>query len=131
VQLALGKAEARDKFEEQRTRTLELLNEFEALVDRTSKGVAFESRKVLEDLVAHATALEAELDALESRFETEKTRQQAVLESKKQELLDRLRTFRGQIEARRQTVQAKAGTLEHDLREGMEQIKAAFKKLFA
>jgi hypothetical protein len=57
VQLALGKADAREKFEEQRTKTLKVLNEFESIADQKLKGVAFESGKVFEDLVGRASAL--------------------------------------------------------------------------
>jgi hypothetical protein len=130
VQLALGKADARDKFEEQRTKTLKVLNEFESVADQKLKGAVFESAKVWEDLVGRASALEAEFEALKGRFEIEKAKQQVMLESKKQELLDKLQTYKDQIKAKRLVVQAKADTLESELREGLNYIKAGFKKLF-
>src|SRR5574341_2502519 len=64
VQLALGKADARDTFEEQRTKILKALSEFEAVADQKLKGAAFESGRIWEDLVGRASTLEAELEAL-------------------------------------------------------------------
>lgn len=130
VQLALGKADARDTFEEQRTKILKALNEFESVAEQKLKGAAFESGRVWEDLVGRTSTLEAEFEALKDRFESEKAKQQVTLESKKQELLTKLVLFKDQLKAKRLAAQAKADVLETDLRERLDQIKAAFKKLF-
>ncbi len=130
VQLALGKADARDTFEEQRSKILKALNEFESVADQKLKGAAFESGKVWEDLVGRTSSLDAEFDALKSRFEHEKAKQQVVLESKKQELLTDLVLFKDRLKAKREAVQAKADVFETDMRQGLDQIKAGFKKLF-
>jgi seryl-tRNA synthetase len=71
VQLALGKAEAREAFEEQRTKILKAVSEFESIADEKLKGAAFESGKLWEDLVGRASTLEAEFEALKNRFECE------------------------------------------------------------
>jgi DNA repair exonuclease SbcCD ATPase subunit len=130
VQLALGKADARDTFEEQRTKILEALNEFESVADQKLKGAGFESGKIWEDLVGRTSSLEAEFEALKGRFEHEKAKQQGVLESKKQELLTELVLFKDQLKAKRGVVQAKADVFETDMRQGLDQIKAGFKRLF-
>jgi DNA repair exonuclease SbcCD ATPase subunit len=130
VQLALGKADARETFEEQRTKILNALNDFEAIADQKLKAVGFGSGKVWEDLVGRVSSLEAEFEALKGRFESEKAKQQVALESKKQELLAKLQAYKNQLKEKRRVVQAKADTLEVDLREGLDQIKAGFKKLF-
>jgi len=130
VQLALGKADARDSLEEQRTKILKALTEFESVADQKLKGAAFESGRVWEDLVGRASTLEAELEALKGRFETEKTKQQVTLESKKQELLTELVSFKDRLKVKRASVQAKTDVFETDLREGLDQIKKGFKKLF-
>jgi hypothetical protein len=130
VQLALGKADAHDTFEEQRTRVLKALNEFESVADQKLKGAAFESGKLWEDLVGRASGLEAEFEALKNRFESEKVKQQTVLESKKQELLTKLQTFKTQLKDKRQAVQAKGDSFELDLRNGLNEIKKAFQRLF-
>ena len=130
VQLALGKADARDTFEEQRTNVLKALNEFESVAEEKLKGAAFESGKVWEDLVARTSSLEAEFDALKGRFENEKAKRQVTLDSKKQELLSKLVLFKDQLQAKRVVVETKADVFEADLREGLDHIKAGFKKLF-
>jgi len=130
VQLALGKADARDTFEEQRAKILTALNEFESVADQKLKGAAFESGKVWEDLVGRTSSLDAEYEALKSRFEHEKAKQQVVLESKKQELLTDLVLFKDRLKAKREAVQAKADVFEADMRQGLDQIKAGFRKLF-
>jgi DNA repair exonuclease SbcCD ATPase subunit len=130
VQLALGKADARDTFEEQRTKTLKALNEFEFIAEQKLKGAAFESGRVWEDLVDRTSTLEAEFEALKGRFESEKAKQQVTLESKKQELLTNLVSVKDQLKAKRVAVEAKADVFETDLRQGLDQIKAGFRKLF-
>lgn len=130
VQLALGKADARDTFEEQRAKTLTALNEFESVAEQKLKGAAFESGKVWEDFVDRTSTLEAEYEVLKDRFEHEKARQQVTLESKKEELLARLVLYKDQLKAKREVVQAKADVFETDMRQGLDQIKAGVKKLF-
>jgi len=130
VQLALGKADARDTFEEQREKILKALNEFESVAEQKLKGAAFESGKVWEDLVGRTSKLEAEFEALKDRFESEKAKQQVTLEWKKEELLTKLVLFKDQVKAKRVAAQAKADVLESDLREGLGHIKARFRKMF-
>ena len=130
VQLALGKADARDTFEEQRTKILKALNEFESVADQKLKGAGFESGRIWEDLVGRTSSLEAEFEALKGRFELEKAKQQGMLESKKQELLAELVLFKDQLKAKRGAVQAKADVFETDMRQGLDQIKAGFRRLF-
>jgi hypothetical protein len=128
--LALGKAEARDSFEEQRTKILKALNEFESVAEQKLKGASFESGRVWEDLVGRTSSLEAEFEALKGRFELEKAKQQGILESKKQKLLTELVLFKDQLKAKRGVVQARADIFETDMRQGLDQIKAGFRRLF-
>jgi hypothetical protein len=130
VQLALGKMDARDTFEEQRTKIFKALNEFESVAEQKLKGATFESGRVWEDLVDRTSTLDAEFEALKGWFESEKARQQVTLESKKQELLTKLMVFKDQLKAKRVVVQAKADVLETDLREGLNQIKAGVRRFF-
>ena len=130
VQLALGKADARDTFEEQRTKILKALNEFEFIAEQKLKGAGFESGKIWEDLVGRTSRLEAEFEAIKDRFESEKGKQQVTLEWKKEELLTKLVLFKDQLNTKRVAVQAKADVIETDLRQGLDQIKAGVRKFF-
>ena len=76
------------------------------------------------------STLEAEFDALKNRFDSEKAKQQAMLDSKKEELLTKLVLFKDQLKAKRVAVQAKADVLETDLRDGLDQIKAGVRRFF-
>lgn len=129
AQLALGTADACDTFDEQRTKILKALSEFESVAEQKLTGAAFESGRLWEDLVDRTSMLEAEFDALKGRFENEKVAQRVMLESKKQELLGKLTLFKDQLKAKRLVVQATADVLETDLREGLDHIKAGFKRL--
>ena len=130
VQLALGKADVRDTVEEQRTKILKALNEFESVAEQKLRGARFESGRVWEDLVGRRSTLEAEFEALKGRFEREKATQQGMLETKKQALLTELVLFKDQLKAKRVVVQAKAEVLETGLRERLDQLKAGVRKLF-
>lgn len=63
VQLALGKAEARDALDAQREKIAQALRRFEASADRTLTDAAFRSGRLWDDLVERASRLEAEFDA--------------------------------------------------------------------
>jgi len=131
LQLALGKAEARDAVEDQRTKILRALATLESTVEKNLTRAGFEGGKIWEDLVSRASALEAEYEAFKTRFELEKERRQIKLEDRTQELLDQLQAFKDDLKAKRQMTQAKYDTFETDLRKGLEQIKTAFRRLFS
>ena len=130
VQLALGKAEARDVLEEQREKILQALRHFESSADRTLTGAAFRSGRLWEDLDERASRLEAEFEAVRHGWLDERGAQRHMVEATQQELLGRLRAYRDDLRVKRQMVRARADTFEIDLREGLAQIKTAFRRLF-
>ncbi|MEP7153090.1 MAG: hypothetical protein ABI856_15385 [Nitrospira sp.] len=130
VQLALGKADARDTLEEHRAKIFKALSEFESIADQKLTGAAFESGRIWEDLMGQASTLEAEFEALRHRFVAESSQQPNMVEAKKQELLQKLQAYKDDLRVKRQMVRARADTFEIDLREGLEQIRMAFRRLF-
>ncbi|MBP8116434.1 MAG: hypothetical protein KAY09_01765 [Nitrospira sp.] len=130
VQLALGKADARDAFEEQRTQIFKALSEFETIADQKLTGMAVDSGRLWDELVRRSNHLEAEFDALTHRFLAEGKQQLTMVEATKEELLQKLRAYRDDLRVKRQMVRARADTFELDLRDGLEQIKTAFRRLF-
>ena len=130
VQLALGKAEADDTLEQQREKIFKALSEFEFVADQKLAETAFESGRWWEALVGRASRLEAEFEALTHRLLIESGQQRHMVEEKKQELLQRIRTYQDDLRRKRQMVRARADTFEVDLREGLVQIKTAFQRLF-
>lgn len=130
VQLALGKADARDAFEEQRKQIFKALNEFETIADQKLTGMAFDSGRLWDELVKRSNNLEAEFNALTYRFWAEGKQQLTMVEATKEELLQKLRAYRDDLRVQRQMVRAKADTFELDLRGGLAQIQTAFRRLF-
>lgn len=130
VQLALGKADTQDLLEEQRRKILESLKEFESSADQTLHEAAFKSGELWEDLVGRTSELHAEVEALKCRFEGEKASQQAVLESTKAEFFSKLHAFKEHLKTKREALQAKVDLVEHDLQEGLDHLKTAFRRLF-
>lgn len=130
VQLALGKADARDAFEEQRKQIFKALSEFETIADQKLTGMAVDSGRLWDELVRRSNNLEAEFDALTHRFLAEGKQQLTMVEATKEELLQKLRAYRDDLRVKRQMVRARADTFELDLRDGLEQIKTAFRRVF-
>ncbi|HEX9742782.1 MAG TPA: hypothetical protein VGA17_08340 [Nitrospiraceae bacterium] len=127
---ALGKADARDAFEEQRAKLTNALRDFESASNQKLKAAAFESGKVWDDLVERAKTLDAELEALKGRVGKDAAKQQAALESKMQELRAKLPAYKSNMKEKRREIEAKAAAFEDDLRKGLDQIKSGFKRLF-
>ena len=130
VQLTLGKADARDAFEEQRKQIFKALNEFETIADQKLTGMAFDSGRLWDELVKRSNNLEAEFNALTYRFWAEGKQQLTMVEATKAELLQKLRAYRDDLRVQRQMVRARADTFELDLRGGLAQIQTAFRRLF-
>ena len=130
VQLALGNADARDVYEEQRAKIFKALSEFETMADQKLTGAAFDSGRLWEELVGRSNRLEAEFEALTHRLSVESRQQLTIVEATKQELLQKLRAYRDDLRVKRQMVRARADTFDIDLRDGLEQIKTAFRRLF-
>lgn len=129
VQLALGKAEARDALDAQREKIAQALRRFEASADRTLTDAAFRSGRLWDDLVERASRLEAEFDAARHGWLDERGAQRQMVEAVQQELLRRVRAYRDDLRVKRQMVRARADTFEIDLRDGLERIKTAFRRL--
>ena len=130
VQLALGNADARDVYEEQRAKIFKALSEFETMADQKLTGAALDSGRLWEELVGRSNRLEAEFEALTHRLSVESRQQLTIVEATKQELLQKLRAYRDDLRVKRQMVRARADTFDIDLRDGLEQIKTAFRRLF-
>jgi DNA repair exonuclease SbcCD ATPase subunit len=133
VQLALGKAEAKDAFKAQREKTQHLIASLEAAVDRhlDAAGHAIDERleKAADKFITEAIAYEAEAEALEAQFAMKKVEAKAQFEQKKSELLAQIKEFKAQLREKRDMAKDKAATFEKQLSAGISQIKQAFKTL--
>jgi hypothetical protein len=134
VQLALGKAEAKEALEAQRKKIQPLIVSLEDTVDRlldaASHAIDEPLEKTWEKFIAEATAYEAEAEALEAQLAMKKAEAKAHFEQKKTELLAQIKGFKAQLLEKRDMAKDKAATFEKQLSDGMAQIKQAFKTLF-
>jgi hypothetical protein len=134
VQLALGKAEAKDTFESQKEKIQRSIATLEAIIDReldaASESIDESLRKTANGFIIAVIKLEVEMEFLAFQFEAKKDDTRAQFEHKKRELVAQINRYKGQIEGKKQMAMEKAATFESELSDGMSQIKRAFKKLF-
>jgi predicted DNA-binding protein (UPF0251 family) len=137
VQLALGKAEARDAFGAQKKKIQHSIAALEATLDRhldlwtlpakppTDKSL----EKAADKFIAAAIQYEAEADALEAQLSMKKADAKAQFEKKKSDLLVQINEFKTQLQGKRDMAKDKAATFEKELSAGISRIKQAFKTL--
>jgi hypothetical protein len=134
VQLALGKAEARDAFEAQKKKIQRSIATLESTVDReldaAGQSIDESLKKAANKFIAAAIGLEAQMEALEVQFEVKKAGAKAQFEQKKGQLVAQINEYKRQLEEKKQMAVDKAATFEKELSNGMSQIEQAFKKLF-
>jgi hypothetical protein len=134
VQLALGKAEARDAFEAQNKKIQRSIATLESTVDReldaAGQSIDGSLKKAANKFIVAAIGLEAQMEALEVQFEVKKAGAIAQFEQKKGQLVAQIDEYKRQLEEKKQMARDKAATFEKELSNGMSQIEQAFKKLF-
>ncbi len=133
VQMALGKAEARDSCEAARKKIRHSIAILEAAVDRHLGASGHTMDKSLEEaadkLIAADIQYEAEADALEAQFLMEKAGVKARFEKKKIDLLAQINEFKTKVQGKKNMAKDKAATFEKELSAGISRIKQAFKNL--
>jgi len=133
VQLALGKAEAKDSYEEQKKKIQGAVQAFEEEIDARLDEAD-------QKIVAALDTMNGELEAFSIQFEHKKGEAEAAFDAKKREAIERLNTFRADIKAKRETVKAtiekkqetvkeKAKRFESDLASAFKKIRDAFTHL--
>ncbi len=135
VQIALGKAEARDELSETRKRLHEGAQKMEAEVDAAlaeAKGVTAELlEKSVRAYVRAMDTLGAELEAAETRYTSVRDKADAAFEKRRQETLQKISAFKKRLADRKQHTGEKLLRFEKEIRSGFEQVMKAFKDLFA
>lgn len=134
VQLALGKAEARESFEAHMKKIRHSFATLEATLDGYLEAVgnaAGESlQKAIGKLVTAAIEYEAEAEALEARLAMKKTEAKAQVERKRGDLLAQISEFKTRLQGKRNLATEKAAIFEKEMSDGIGQIRQAFKTLF-
>ena len=133
VQLALGKAEARDSFEYQREKIRHSIATLEATVDRqleaSGQAIHGSLRKAANEFILAAIRLEAEMEFLAIQFKVRKDDSWARFTHEKRALILQINRYRDKLEEKKQMARDKAATVENELSNGMSQIKHAFKNV--
>jgi len=134
VQLALGKAEARDAFEAQKEKIQHSITTLETTLDReldaAGQSIDESLKKAANAFIAAAIGLEAEMEALWVQFEVKKAGAGAQFEHVKRELVAQINQYKDRLQETKQMAKDKAATFENELSDGISQIQRAFKKLF-
>ena len=128
VQLALGKADAKDAYQAQKKKITQAIASFEADVDRDLQE-AFEP--LAQELLEESIALEAELDAAELQFEVKKAEKKTTFETKKQELAAKIQAYKEKVKTKRQMKQEKFEALDQELSAEFARLMDGVTKVFS
>jgi hypothetical protein len=128
VQLALGKAEARDTIEEQRKTISRAVAELEAELDVELEEV---DRETIVEMVTAAELLDAAMETAALRLESEKKDIDELLAEKKTEIKSQIEAYKKDIAEKREGAPEKWAHFEDELKGGLEKVKGAFKQLLS
>ncbi len=132
VQIALGKAEARDALPAARKRLHAGTRKMETEIDSALQTV---NADVLDaEIAAYVRAtdkLNAELDAAEARFASAKGKTDAAFDKRRQEMSQRIAEFKQRLDQRKSHTSERLGKFEEELRGGFDKITKVVKDLFA
>jgi hypothetical protein len=108
VQLALGRAEARDSFEAQKKRIQHSINALEATVGQelgaTGQAIQASLRKAANKFIAAAIKLEAEMEFLAIQFEVKKDAAWEGFTNEKRALILQINRYKDQFEEERRSL---------------------------
>ena len=129
VQLALGKAEARDAVAEQQAKIAQAIQNVDNQINQFEQQIDKEIEQDIEAWIRAEKALQQELELAAMRYETEQAEARAQFAAEKQEILDDIKKFRENLNEKRSAAVAKGTTFASDMAASFEQVKTAFKKL--
>lgn len=133
VQLARGKAEARDSFEAQKEWIQHSITALEAAVDRqleaSGRAIHESVRKAANEFILAAVKLESEMEFLAIQFEVKKDSSWARFTNEKKALILQINRYKDQLDEKKRMAKDKVASVEGELSDGMSQIKQAFKNL--
>ena len=129
MQLALGKAEARDAVAEQQAKIAQAIQNVDNQINQFEQQIDKEIEDDIEAWIRAEKALQQELELAAMRYETEQAEARAQFAAEKQEILDDIKKFRENLNEKRSAAVEKGTTFASDMAASFEQVKTAFKKL--
>lgn len=121
LQLALGKAETRDIFEEQRKKITPILNELEELIKRNKTASEFYAKLQME-----VHKFKIKLEILKLRYELNKLDAKDEFESRKVEFSKKLDEIKKRIELKSSTSKDKWEVFREEIAEAYQHLQKAF-----
>jgi len=135
VQLALGVADTRDSYQEWKQKVESGIAGFEKEVEVAldEKGAQLEAGldSLKDAYVKQTSACEAEIDAMQAKFQEAKASAKADFEKYKQDAQSKINEYKQKLNEKRQLTADKFGDFEAELSSGATQIKDAVKNLFS
>ena len=129
VQLALGKMDTRQAYEEQKKKIIDAIAQLESSLDARSAEADRNLEEAIDQWVDEAIALEAEISAAEVQWVIEQAEKRQEWEENKQAIRDGLDTFRRELDDNRTAGQDKLEAFASQAGAGLERIRGAFKNL--
>lgn len=134
VQLALGRAESLQAYEEQTKKLEAAVASFEAEVDKASaeadEDLSQARSEVYKRFVATSDALRAQQQAIAARFEQGEARAKAEIEKHQREIETQIADLRKRVDAQRENAAEKLGELKDEFTESVSKVRDAFGRLF-
>lgn len=127
LQLALGRAESREVFEQQERAVREAVGRLDTELDRAVDAV---SQAALEQYVRWTALMRAEFDAASAQFSQVRDHQQALWAASLQAFEVNLEAFKNQLVDAQQQATLQTQQMQKNLSDGMEQLREAFARLF-
>lgn len=129
LQLALGKMETRQAYEDQRKKISDAIARLEASLDARAAEADRALDEAVDEWVDEVITLEAEIDAAEVQWLLEQAERRQEWESQKQAFKDGLQAFRRELDETRSAGQEKLEVFASQAGAGFEEIRDAFKSL--
>ncbi|MEL7343221.1 MAG: hypothetical protein AAGM67_22245, partial [Bacteroidota bacterium] len=130
VQLALGKAESRDAYEDQKDKLEEALKHTQTALGEWSDEADAKLSDVSQVLKEKATLFETKMDLFKVQFALGKAEAKEEWEEKKEEIRSHLMGIRKKADEGKDKAEDKWDEFSEEMSEAFSHVKSAWKKLF-
>lgn len=121
VQLALGKAETKDAFEEQRKKITKALNELEEIIKKNKTADEYYTKLLLE-----AGKFKIKLDILKLQYQLKKLKARIDIDEKKKDFTKRLSDIKKRLSKKEEETENTWGHFRDEISDAYSHLKKAF-----
>jgi hypothetical protein len=126
VQLALGKADTKEAYENQKNKIKESIRNFEMKVDTELDIFDKEMDETADQFIEEADYLDAELDAMYLQYQIEKAEMKADFDAKKNQAKDKILTFKAKLKEKREKKKEEAEKAFDEMNKQLSEITEPF-----